>query len=214
MKRNSNIKDIWLLLIVMIPPILIIQLKDVHAAEILQPKSEVVVNNPNNPVPVAVVGQNSVTVSNTPNVNVTNSVHVSGTVNIGLVPYQHQRAIPDSTTCAPHCQLPDFPKVPEGKRLVITFVSAELQRVGTDAVVMEGNGSTVFVTKPYQNSRYISAAVTSYYESGQTPTARMFVEDELSHTPLIVTLSGYLIPSQLPHETSRAASRIHRVGRF
>jgi len=110
--------------------------------------------------------------------------------------------------------LPDFPIVPEGKRLVVTYVSAVLQRAGTDAIVLEGNGSTLFVTKPYENSRYISAAVTSYYESGQTPTARLFVEDEVSHTPLIVTISGYLVPSQSLQNRHRVSYKIHKTGSF
>jgi len=215
MNKNIHLKRIRLTFSIMAIPLVMVYVKNVLAEPIPQATSEVVVNSPSNPVPVTVVGQGGVvSIANTPNVNVANSVQVSGTVNIGLVPYQHQEAIPDSKACAPQCQLPDFPIVPEGKRLVVTYVSAELQRAGTDAIILEGNGSTLFVTKPYENSRYISAAVTSYYESGQTPTARLFVEDEVSHTPLIVTISGYLVPSQSLQNRHRVSYKIHKTGSF
>ena len=55
----------------------------------------------------------------------TNPVNVHGTVNMSAIPYQVERAIADSSTCAPQCSL-RYTEVPQGQRLVITHVSAQL----------------------------------------------------------------------------------------
>src|SRR5260370_6079985 len=58
-------------------------------------------------------------------------------------PYQVTESIADSATCAPQCIL-KFPTVPNGKRLVITNVSAQLGSI-LDSFVIEGNGGAFFV---------------------------------------------------------------------
>lgn len=107
--------------------------------------------------------------------------------------YQEQQSIGDSSTCAPQCIL-KYTAVPNDKRFVITHVSAQLGS-STDIIVLEGGNGTLFVTKPYETASYLSAPVTFYYNSGETPTARMFIPNSNDHTSLIVTLIGHLIPS-------------------
>jgi hypothetical protein len=109
-------------------------------------------------------------------------------------PYQVTEAIGNSATCAPQCVL-DFPQVPNGKRLVITNVSAQLG-ASNDFLVIEGNGGEFFVPKPYPTTDFLAAPVMVYFEPGSSPTARFFVQDATQHTSLIVTFVGFLIPSQ------------------
>ena len=109
-------------------------------------------------------------------------------------PYQATEAIGDSATCAPQCVL-DFPQVTNGKRLVITNVSAQLG-TSIESFVIEGNGGTFFVPKPYPTAGVLAAPVMVYFEPGSIPTARFFVQDATQHTSLIVTFVGFLIPSQ------------------
>ena len=128
----------------------------------------------------------------------TNTVNVHGAVNIGVTPYQVVQTIADSATCAPQCIL-RYPEVPQGQRLVITHVSAQLSPA-ISVVILEGGNGTLFVTKPYRAASNLSAQTTFYYEAGQTPSARMYVpdtsDDAIGHTTLIVTLVGHLIPLQ------------------
>lgn len=109
-------------------------------------------------------------------------------------PYQVTQSIGDSATCAPQCVLV-FPTVPNGKRLVITNVSSQ---IGTSisSFVIEGNGGAFFVPKPYATAGVLAAPVMVYFEPGNTPTARFFVQDATQHTSLFVTFVGFLIPSQ------------------
>jgi hypothetical protein len=109
-------------------------------------------------------------------------------------PYQATEAIGDSATCAPQCVL-DFPQVTNGKRLVITNVSAQLG-TSIDSFVIEGNEGEFFVPKPYPTADFLAAPVMVYFEPGTIPTARFFVQDATQHTSLIVTFVGFLIPSQ------------------
>jgi hypothetical protein len=128
----------------------------------------------------------------------TNPVNVHGAVNIGVTPYQVERAIADLSSCAPQCIL-RYTEVPQGQRLVITHVSAQLSPT-ISVVILEGGSGTLFVPKPYRAASHLSAQTTFYYEAGQTPSARMYVPDTsdetIGHTSLIVTLIGHLIPSQ------------------
>ena len=125
-----------------------------------------------------------------------NPVNVHSAVNSSVNPYQVEQVIPDSSTCAPQCIL-RFTEVPQGQRLVITHVSAQLSPA-ISVVILEGATGTLFVAKPYRAASYLNAQTTFYYEAGQTPAARMYVpdtSDETSgHTSLIVTLIGHLIP--------------------
>ena len=79
-------------------------------------------------------------------------------------PYQATEAIGDWATCAPQCVL-DFPRVTNGKRLVITNVSAQL---GTSiaSFVIEGNGGEFFVPKPYPTAGVLAAPVMVYFQPG------------------------------------------------
>jgi hypothetical protein len=128
----------------------------------------------------------------------TNQVNVHGPVNIGVTPYQVEQAIADSSTCAPQCIL-RYTEVPQGQRLVITHVSAQLNPA-ISVVILEGGNGTLFVTKPYRAASHLSAQTTFYYEAGQAPSVRMYVpdtsDDAIGHTSLIVTLIGHLVPSQ------------------
>jgi hypothetical protein len=127
------------------------------------------------------------------------ATHLTGPINVYpaaqvLNPYQIERAAPDSAACAPQCVL-TFPTVPDGKRLVITNVSAQ---VGTSIsnFVIEGNGVAYFVPKPYPTASYLNAPVTVYFEPGSSPTARFFVQNAAEHTSLVVTFVGYFVPAK------------------
>ena len=117
-------------------------------------------------------------------------------VNIPLLKYQEGGGV-TSNTCAPQCIL-TFSPVPAGKRLVLTHVSAQVAD-DVEIVVIErpnsGGIDSLYITKPYPSSNYMSAPVTYYYEPGETPTARMFVTVP-GNNSLIVTLVGYLVPAQ------------------
>jgi hypothetical protein len=143
--------------------------------------------------PSSAFAQARVTVTNGPSA----PVPVTGTVNANpapqiLNPYQTQGAIGDSATCAPQCTI-TFPVVPAGKRLVITNVSAQAG-ANNDPMVIEGNGASYFVPKPYPAASYLNAPVTVYFEPGSTPSARFFVPNATEHTSLIVTFVGYFVP--------------------
>ncbi len=106
-------------------------------------------------------------------------------------PYQATAAVSDSATCpGGQCQFA-FPTIPAGKRLLITSVSAQLGQ-GQDTIVLEGNGVSYFVTKAHPDLDYVTAPVSLYYESGSTPTGRVFAPDTTQHTSLIITLVGEL----------------------
>jgi hypothetical protein len=107
-------------------------------------------------------------------------------------PYQVTQAVGDSSTCAPQCVL-NFPTVPVGQRLVVTNVSAQ---TGLDQTgfVIEGNGATAFVPKPYPTAGTLALPVLVYFEPSSNPTARFFVPNATQHTSLIVTFAGYLVP--------------------
>jgi hypothetical protein len=109
-----------------------------------------------------------------------------------LNPYQAEAAIPDSTTCPGGQCVLSFPTVPAGKRLVIESVSAQLGPVA-DALVLEGSGVAYFVPKSNPNIGVLASQVTVYYDTGTTPTARIFVGNSTQHTSLIVTLVGRLL---------------------
>lgn len=109
-----------------------------------------------------------------------------------LNPYQAEAAIPDSTTCPGGQCVLTFPTVPAGKRLVIESVSAQLGPVA-DALVLEGSGVAYFVPKSDPTIGVLASQVTVYYDTGTTPTARIFVGNSTQHTSLIVTLVGRLV---------------------
>jgi hypothetical protein len=114
------------------------------------------------------------------------------------IPYQVERAIANSSTCAPQCSL-RYTEVPQGQRLVITHVSAQLSPT-ISVIILEGGNGTLFVPKPYRASSYLSSQTTFYYEAGQTPSVRMYVPDigdePSGHAGLSVTLIGHLVPLQ------------------
>lgn len=126
-------------------------------------------------------------------------VPVSGTLNVNpapqvLSPYQVERSVSDSSTCAPQCTV-SFPTVPGGKRLVITNVSAQVNS-DTPTIVIESNQVSFFIPKPFPTAGYLAAPVTIYFEPNTTPTARIPVQDASQHNSLIVTFVGYLVPFQ------------------
>jgi len=108
-----------------------------------------------------------------------------------LNPYQATASIPDSSTCPSHQCIMNFPAVPNGKRLVLTSVSAQLGPA-SNQIVLEGNGVSYFVSKSHPDLGYLAVPVTVYFDGGNTPTARVFAPDTTQHTSLIVTLVGYL----------------------
>jgi|GEM_PF-1306905 len=146
----------------------------------------------------------TVTVVNDP----ASPVPVSGTVNVNpgpqvLNPYQVTKSV-NTGTCyyAPQCII-TFPTVPNGKRLVITNVSAQLGLDQDGFVIDDGSNRidrpTFFIPKTYPTASNIAAPVTIYFEPTTTPTARFFVPSAgggQSNITLIVTFVGYLVPVQ------------------
>jgi hypothetical protein len=113
---------------------------------------------------------------------------------IGVNPYQQQVGVSDSSTCpSQQCRF-TFRAVPQGQRLVITHVSAQVGLA--DAVLLENGGTTLFVPKANSSSSFLGAQVTYYVNSGDTPTARIFYPNTTDHNSLIVDLVGYLVPNQ------------------
>jgi hypothetical protein len=105
-------------------------------------------------------------------------------------PYQAQAVVGDSSKCPQsQCKF-TFPKVPAGKRLLLTSVSAQLGP--SDVIVLEGNGVSYFVTKSAPALGCLTSVVSLFYEAGSTPTARVFAPDKTQHTSLIITLVGVL----------------------
>jgi hypothetical protein len=113
---------------------------------------------------------------------------------VGVNPYQQQRSVSDSSTCpSQQCRF-TFPAVPQGQRLVITHVSAQVGPA--DAVLLENGGTILFVPKANSSSSFLGAQVTYYVNSGDTPNARIFYPNATDHTSLVVDLVGYLVPQQ------------------
>jgi hypothetical protein len=144
-------------------------------------------------LPPLAFAQTRVTVENSTSM----PVPVAGTVNVNpapqvLFPYQQQGSVSDSSACAPQCII-SFPIVQAGRRLVITNVSAQLS-TDISSFVIEGNGVTFFVPKPYPTAGNVAQPVTIYFEPGSTPSARFFVQDATVHASLIVTFTGYFVP--------------------
>jgi len=127
-------------------------------------------------------------------VTVTNTASNPVPVSSSVVPYQHEAAIADSSSCAPQCHF-TFPTIPEGQRLVITHISAQLGPT-IDTLLLEGNGTTLFVPKANSSGSYLGAQVTYYVEPGSGPTARVFQPNSAEHTSLIIDIVGHLVPAQ------------------
>lgn len=110
-----------------------------------------------------------------------------------LNPYQHQAVVGDSATCPNQQCIFKFAPVPQGQRLVVTHISAQLGPA--QAVLLENGGTTLFVPKGNSSSSFLGSPVTYYINSGDTPTARIFYPNATDHTSLIVDLVGYLVPN-------------------
>lgn len=108
-------------------------------------------------------------------------------------PYQAQAGIADASTCPQGQCYFTFPRVPAGKRLQLTSVSAQLGDA-SDVIVLEGaDGVDYFVSKCDPALGYLTQMVSYYYEAESTPTARVFVGPNYKeHTSLIITLVGVL----------------------
>jgi len=115
-------------------------------------------------------------------------------ITIGVNPYQREAVVSDSSTCPKQQCRFNFTPVPQGQRLVITHVSAQVGPA--QAVLLENGGTTLFVPKANSTSSFLSAEVTYYVNSGDTPTARIFYPNTTDHTSLIVDLVGHLVPQQ------------------
>ena len=114
--------------------------------------------------------------------------------NIAVNPYQHQVGVSDSSTCPSQQWRFNFTPVPQGQRLVITHVSAQVGLA--DTVLLENGGTILFVPKANSSSSFLGAQVTYHVNSGDTPNARIFYPNATDHTSLAVDLVGYLVPNQ------------------
>ena len=142
-------------------------------------------------------------------VPVTGTVSVNGAVQVSspaTQPYQETIHFNQSaTTCTQFVCLVDFPAVPAGKRLVVTYVSARygLSPGGTGANVelgINGSFSEPSILLPAQRTGFdthlASGPVTFYVDAGDEPTLGLngqFVQPaSLTASASIV---GYLVPS-------------------
>ena len=110
-----------------------------------------------------------------------------------IEPYQATGA--KNTPCPNNQCIIPFPPVPQGKRLVLTSVSAQL---GTNVatVVLEVSGVSYFVPRLAQTNGFVAQPVTLYYGPGATPTARIFSGNTPASESQIVTIVGHLVPAQ------------------
>ena len=121
---------------------------------------------------------------------------------LALEPYQHTESIADpSSTC--FFQFPTFaqcnftfPRVPNGKILVITHVSAQIE---ADSIIFEnssipaGEGSApLLVAKTNVNIGTLSAPVTYYVSGGDNPRARSILFPG-QRGSIFITISGHLV---------------------
>ena len=79
-------------------------------------------------------------------------------VTIGVNPYQHQAGVSDSSPCPKQQCTFKFPPVPQGQRLVIAHVSAQVGPA--QVVLLENGGTTLFVPKANSSSSFLGAPVT------------------------------------------------------
>jgi hypothetical protein len=108
-------------------------------------------------------------------------------------PYQAQAGIGDASTCPQGQCYFTFPRVPAGKRLKLTSVSAQLGDA-SDVIVLEGaDNVNYFVSKCDPALGYLTQLISFFYEEGSTPSARVYVGSNYTeHTSLIITLVGIL----------------------
>ena len=109
-----------------------------------------------------------------------------------MEPYQASGS--KNTPCPSNQCIISFPTVPQGKRLVLTSVSAQLS-TNVDALILEGSGVSYFVPR-LQPRGYVAQPITLYYGPGATPTARIFSLNTPPSESQIVTIVGHLVPAQ------------------
>ena len=165
-----------------------------------------VVNDAATPVPVTgnVRVTGSVSVSNTPTVSVDG---ISGlAVEPGRSPYQQVTAFnPGDSDCpnASYCVV-QFPAVPAGKRLVVTYVSAEFSLVGpvlnpSAGIGVNGNVFSSMVLPAREmtdgSNRFLSSGPVMYFvEAGQLPS--VFCQGsnvKPTNSSTYVSIVGYLV---------------------
>jgi len=150
--------------------------------------------NPATPNPVTIVNP-----GNAPSaVTVTNTVTVQNRDEPGRNPYQ-ESAGTECTAVPPVC-IAEFPVVPAGHRLVVTFVSAFIQpslpgvRGG---LAIQGLSGDVAVFPFTSTSGSASAAqpMTFYFEAGQVPEVKFEapVFDINVITGAFASMTGYLV---------------------
>lgn len=152
--------------------------------------------------PVPVKQQGSIALTGTADVNVTNS---SLKVTTDQEPYEHTVFFNQTaTTCTQFVCEVSFPAVPTGKRLVLTYASAEygLTTGGTGANVslgVNGNGiNDPQIELPAPQPRgfdiYIASGPVSFYaEAGDVPTLSLGGQHINTSTTAHASVVGYLV---------------------
>ena len=147
--------------------------------------------NPATPNPVTIVNPGGAPSA----VTVTNKVTVQNRDEPGRNPYQESAG----TLCTPDRCVAEFPAVPAGHRLVVTFVSAFIQPAPAGVhggLAIKGLGEVaVFPMLP--NTAVASAAqpMTFYFEAGQVPQVNIEapIIDLLVTTGAFASMTGYLV---------------------
>ena len=117
-------------------------------------------------------------------------------------PYQHNLAFNPSSASCPnsyYCTAA-FPAVPAGKRLVVTYVSAQytVNSPSVEAIVLIGNSLFDTMAIPAAvnvgASRFVAAApVTYYFEAGETPTVFLSGSSMSLSNTAHASIIGYLV---------------------
>jgi hypothetical protein len=111
---------------------------------------------------------------------------------LNVTHYQAQTSIADASTAPGGQCYFNFPQVPDGKRLRLTSVSAQLGDAAND-LDLQSDGVFYFVTKADPSFGFLQSVVSFYFEPKSTPLAHVFVGPNYTqHTSLVITLVGVL----------------------
>ena len=147
--------------------------------------------NPATPNPVTIVNPGGAPSA----VTVTNTVTVQNRDEPGRNPYQEAAG----TACTPSECVAEFPAVPAGHRLVVTFVSAFIQPSpagvhGTLAIHGKGDVASFPVT-PGSAAASAAQPMTFYFEAGDVPEVKLEapVIDLTLLSAAFASMTGYLV---------------------
>ena len=146
--------------------------------------------NPATPNPVTIVNPGGAPSA----VTVTNTVTVQNRDEPGRNPYQESSGV----VCTSDRCIADFPVVPAGHRLVVTFVSAFIEPppIGVHGVLsLKGRGGDLVVFPMVANTDAAVGAqpMTFYFEAGDVPEVIIEARDVTASLGAATSMTGYLV---------------------